>query len=421
VRGAEQLAAADPAGVRKVGDVLPARMRGNGWAVARAAGQLSSRPLGRYVSVPCLTGEVPPMKAIEFMIATSGHMALIAALASCRALAPVFPQPTATPPRLATRTAPTIEVSPTSSRTPPPAASATPSPAAPVALLRTFPPGQYIVYAMIDSVDEYGWPYASLFVSSLEGDRLGRLAANVAEDARISPDQRWIAFLQPLVPGVSYELSLLDVSSGQIIAVPGELDCGPVTWSPDGQMLAATCGSYPRQLEVLTLADGNATVLTVWSEPDEDWAFPAWSPDGHWIAVRQHTGGQVADPRNGLYLVNSECRLIPTSCREQARGPFRLFGHMSWSPDSRFLATIEGSSIAILDIATGRARTVSMLPELVTIQAVAWSPDGTWIAFSGGRPGTAIDIYLIRPEGGDPVPVLTDRRDKYVTFWLSVP
>jgi Tol biopolymer transport system component len=94
---------------------------------------------------------------------------------------------------------------------------------------------------------------------------------------------------------------------------------------------------------------------------------------------------------------------------------------MSWSPDSRFLATIEGSSIAILDIATGRARTVSMLPELVTIQAVAWSPDGTWIAFSGGRPGTAIDIYLIRPEGGDPVPVLTDRRDKYVTFWLSVP
>jgi len=42
----QPLAAADPAGVRKVGDALPAGMRDNEWADARAAGQLSSRPLG---------------------------------------------------------------------------------------------------------------------------------------------------------------------------------------------------------------------------------------------------------------------------------------------------------------------------------------------------------------------------------------
>ena len=361
------------------------------------------------------------MKGIDVVMTASRHVTLIVALASCRASAPVPPQPTATPIWLGTRITPTIEVPPTCSGTLPPTVNPTPSPAPPAALLRTLPPGQYIVYAMLDGVDEYGWPQTSIFVSSLQGDRLGRLAANVAEDARVSPDQRWIAFLQTLVPGVSYGLSLLDISSGQIIAVPGELDCGPASWSPDGQMLAATCGSYPRQLEVLTPEDGKATVLTVWSEPDEDWAFPAWSPDGHWIAVRQHTGGQIADPRNGLYLVNSECRLTPTSCGEQARGPFRLFGHMSWSPDSRFLASVEGSNIAILDIATGQVRTISMPPELVTIHALAWSPDGSWIAFSGGGPGTAIDLYLIRPEGGDPLPLLTDARNKYVTFWLTVP
>jgi len=43
---AQQLAAADPAGVRKVGRVLPAGRRENGSTVARAAGQLSSRPFG---------------------------------------------------------------------------------------------------------------------------------------------------------------------------------------------------------------------------------------------------------------------------------------------------------------------------------------------------------------------------------------
>ena len=43
---AQQLAAADPAGVRKVGDALAAKSRENESTVARAAGQLSSRPLG---------------------------------------------------------------------------------------------------------------------------------------------------------------------------------------------------------------------------------------------------------------------------------------------------------------------------------------------------------------------------------------
>jgi hypothetical protein len=37
---AQQLAAADPAGVRRVGDALPAEMRENEWTVACAAGQL---------------------------------------------------------------------------------------------------------------------------------------------------------------------------------------------------------------------------------------------------------------------------------------------------------------------------------------------------------------------------------------------
>ena len=43
---AQQLAAADPAGWRKGQGGLPARMRESGAGEARAAGQLSSQPLG---------------------------------------------------------------------------------------------------------------------------------------------------------------------------------------------------------------------------------------------------------------------------------------------------------------------------------------------------------------------------------------
>ena len=48
-QAAEHLAAADPAGERKVEGAVPAGMRENEWTVARAAGQLGSRPLGGAV------------------------------------------------------------------------------------------------------------------------------------------------------------------------------------------------------------------------------------------------------------------------------------------------------------------------------------------------------------------------------------
>jgi hypothetical protein len=43
---AQQLAAADPAGVRKVGEGLPAWLRENGPTVSRAAGQLPVHSMG---------------------------------------------------------------------------------------------------------------------------------------------------------------------------------------------------------------------------------------------------------------------------------------------------------------------------------------------------------------------------------------
>jgi hypothetical protein len=43
----QPLAGADLAGVRKVGRLLPAELRENGWTVARAAGQLPIQIMGR--------------------------------------------------------------------------------------------------------------------------------------------------------------------------------------------------------------------------------------------------------------------------------------------------------------------------------------------------------------------------------------
>jgi hypothetical protein len=51
-QAAEQLAGADPAGVRKTGEALPAKMRENGAAVARAAGRLPLASSGSHGDAP---------------------------------------------------------------------------------------------------------------------------------------------------------------------------------------------------------------------------------------------------------------------------------------------------------------------------------------------------------------------------------
>jgi hypothetical protein len=58
---AEQLAAVDPAGARKVGDPSLAEMRENGSTVARAAGQLPARASGQ-VPTGLLTCTAPAVR-----------------------------------------------------------------------------------------------------------------------------------------------------------------------------------------------------------------------------------------------------------------------------------------------------------------------------------------------------------------------
>ena len=65
-----------------------------------------------------------------------------------------------------------------------------------------------------------------------------------------------------------------------------------------------------------------------------------------------------------------------------------MFGDLAWSPDSRWLACVEGrrifsSRIVLFEAATGRK--LELTNDRVDSYNPAWSPDGKWLYFLSDR------------------------------------
>ncbi len=160
-------------------------------------------------------------------------------------------------------------------------------------------------------------------------------------------------------------------------------------WSPDGAWLAfAMHGSIWRS----KVGTGIAEALTENSTYDSS---PAWSPDGKWIAYTAETDGQTID----LMILNVETGLsAPLKAGEH------LFLDPAWSPDGSRLAYVSTEptgyyNIYIQSVKDGRAigdavpltqdnnfgkRRLYFSDHDLYIQP-AWSPDGQEIMFLSNR------------------------------------
>lgn len=174
------------------------------------------------------------------------------------------------------------------------------------------------------------------------------------------------------------------------------------SWSPDGRFLAYGTNAG---IEVFDTASSARRVISPPGLGDE---WPSWSPDGVTIAF-------VVD--GGLWVMKAD----GSNRRRLADlGPANYLA--AWSPDGRRIAfhaaTPVGSSpgYQIFVIGTDGTGLTKLTADRVFGENPMWSPDGAWIAFTGGLPEPG-GLYLVRPDGTELQRVADARSSPYYVTW----
>jgi Tol biopolymer transport system component len=235
-----------------------------------------------------------------------------------------------------------------------------------------------------------------LWVMSADGRRQRLLARDAVGPAR-APDSRTLAYARPAVQGLPRSGAIRAVRAngrGDRLLVPG----GAVApaWSPDGRSLAflrvhaePVTGGFTFSYALAVLHGGKEGLIG--PAADEP---AAWSPDGRWLAYIGGAGAVVIvhPDGSGARVVDSQPAYHPV-----------------WSTSGRLLAYVRGGALMLFDQASGKQRTLVPEPGWPAIDAFAWSPDGSQLAYEAfndvteqTRISTVSLAGEIRPLGGYP-------------------
>jgi Tol biopolymer transport system component len=222
-----------------------------------------------------------------------------------------------------------------------------------------------------------------------------------------------------------YGIAAVSAEGGEVAAVP--LESNEKIWVPawgagnrismDGKMIVFA-GKTPKDpglhFHIWTLPIEGGKPIRITESPEEcSDMFPCWSPDGSAVAfIRARVSKNYAEGFQGtnIYIVNSTGGEPKPLTMESDRVNY---APIAWSPDGTMLAyhSIEGS-INIIPAGGGKPRVVGQVQANNVNIELAWSPDSKRIAFNNRLP--ALDetgIKIMSLEDGNIVDTKTDLVD----------
>jgi dipeptidyl aminopeptidase/acylaminoacyl peptidase len=287
------------------------------------------------------------------------------------------------------------------------------------------------------------------------------------EDPRISPDGAWVAYTVSTrnlqadrIQGDLWMTSWDGTTTVQLTHTAKESEASP-RWSPDGKYLAFLSSRGDEgeadQLWLLPRAGGEAFRLTESKAGITDYA---WSPDGTRLVLvmkdeeaagaeagkekvpppividrlyfKEDVTGYLTRARQHLHLLDLATRRIEPLTRGD-----RDDLNPAWSPDGRSVAFLgkpgpdadqtNSWEVHVVEVRAGaEPRQVTRFEGNVNnpwdegfTNRIAWSPDGTTIAFLQGGPPRLLYYAPNRlatvPAAGGPVRVLTAGLDRWVS------
>jgi hypothetical protein len=232
-------------------------------------------------------------------------------------------------------------------------------------------------------------------------------------EVAVSPDGGRIAY--SAYEGTSATSSVFVVAAGGGDPEHIRGDAAGPSWSPDGDRVAmiTTDPFEGAALSVHDLAAGTDVEIAVDMPADAiGYGAPSWSPDGTQVALLVPPAS-VADPFADPTTFESALVVIELASRDiRELGTIESLGPVVWSPDGRYLAldawpasanplAIAGAQITLINVETGEQTRLTDAGS-ASDSGVAWSPDGTQVAFvrTGTFGGTS--LMVMPAAGGEP-------------------
>jgi TolB protein len=237
-----------------------------------------------------------------------------------------------------------------------------------------------------------------IYVMNADGSAQTRLTDNPAFDEQPawSPDGTRIAFNSDRNGNHDIFVMNADGTNVQRLTT-SSADEASASWSPDGQSIAYDVGVGENHSDIWVMSSNGSNKRNLTANVDSFDTFPAWSPEGRFIAF----GGDRDGPFD-IYVMNADGSGVRNVSSSSAWQDFRP----DWSPDGSTIVFngygINGNTeyleVFLISPAGTGLKQITFGTDFDT--GPSWSPDGTTIAtaVSTTREGN-YDVGLINPNG----------------------